>query len=249
MNVFTKQRITGWIIVLLVILNVFALATTWIIRPTRVQENPRPPVRDFLKEELHLTEEQAQQFEELRKQHFLQSKAITDEAHQLKRAMLDELFSSPPNLAKVEELTEEIGEKQEELEQLRFQHFLALKSLCQPEQVEKLRALIEEIVHPPMPPGSERPPGQSEPPMEFPPGSAPPGGSPRRESSQGLLEPPREAIQACSGKKQRDTCEFTAPHGTVTGTCRKIQNQLACVPEGASHDGGPSPDGQPREKH
>ena len=49
--------------------------------------------------------------------------------------------------------------------------------------------------------------------------------------------PPREAINACSGKGETDTCEFVSPRGdTITGTCATIKNQLACKPEG-----GPPP--------
>ena len=43
--------------------------------------------------------------------------------------------------------------------------------------------------------------------------------------------PPQEAIDACSGASESDPCEFTAPVGTITGTCMQIEDQLACVPE------------------
>ncbi len=242
MDVFTKQRITGWIIVLLVILNVCSLGATWVLQSRRSARPPRSrpdPVRHFLKEELLLTEEQAQQFEELRREHFLQSKAINDEAHQLKKAIMDELFSSSPDAANVEQLAEKIGEKQAELERLRFQHFMAVKSLFQPEQIEKFRTLLGEIFPPPGP----LDPGRSQAPdRQSGPGGASielaPGG-PR----QGPPNPPQEAMQACSGKKQGDTCEMNAPSGVLKGTCLRIQSQLACVPEGAPQSRPPL-DGQ-----
>lgn len=57
--------------------------------------------------------------------------------------------------------------------------------------------------------------------------------------------PPQEAIDACSSKSETDTCEFVSPHGdTIIGTCAKIQNQLACKPEG----GPPPPSGQNRNR-
>ena len=44
--------------------------------------------------------------------------------------------------------------------------------------------------------------------------------------------PPQEAIDACGGASEGYPCEFTAPVGTITGTCMQIEDQLACVPEG-----------------
>jgi len=43
-------------------------------------------------------------------------------------------------------------------------------------------------------------------------------------------EPPAEAINACSSKKSGDDCIFKAPDGTITGTCKQIGSDLACVP-------------------
>ena len=50
--------------------------------------------------------------------------------------------------------------------------------------------------------------------------------------------PPQEAIDACSGVSEGDACEFMAPHGKITGTCRSIEGQLACVPAGGPPGGG-----------
>ena len=56
------------------------------------------------------------------------------------------------------------------------------------------------------------------------------------EPQGGLGSPPQEAINACSGKSEDDNCEFTFPQGKESGTCRTVNNQLACVPAG-----GPPP--------
>lgn len=41
---------------------------------------------------------------------------------------------------------------------------------------------------------------------------------------------PQTAIDACSGKSAGSSCSFTAPKGTVSGTCTSVTNGLACVP-------------------
>ncbi len=43
--------------------------------------------------------------------------------------------------------------------------------------------------------------------------------------------PPQEAIAACSGKAEQDTCSFTDQNGDHTGTCETVQSQLACSPQ------------------
>ncbi len=44
--------------------------------------------------------------------------------------------------------------------------------------------------------------------------------------------PPKEAIDACIGKKEGDSCEFRTPVGkTIRGTCRRINGILVCVPD------------------
>jgi Protein of unknown function (DUF1566) len=42
--------------------------------------------------------------------------------------------------------------------------------------------------------------------------------------------PPAEAVAACAGSTEGDPCLFTIPDGTVSGTCRAVQQPLACVP-------------------
>lgn len=62
-------------------------------------------------------------------------------------------------------------------------------------------------------PGGRRPPGAD--------GNGPPGMGRR---------PPAEALAACRGRSAGAECSFQAPHGTIYGTCRRIQERTACVP-------------------
>jgi len=62
----------------------------------------------------------------------------------------------------------------------------------------------------------------------------PPGGSDRDRRG-----PPPEAIEACSGASEGETCTVVTPHGTLDGTCQQVPDaeELACVPN--DHRGGP----------
>ncbi len=49
--------------------------------------------------------------------------------------------------------------------------------------------------------------------------------------TQGGGTPPQAAYDACVGKVEQDTCEFTSNKGTETGVCETVQGPLACSPK------------------
>lgn len=44
--------------------------------------------------------------------------------------------------------------------------------------------------------------------------------------------PPQQAVDACSGASDGSECSFRTPRGTLSGICRNMGDQTACVPEG-----------------
>lgn len=48
--------------------------------------------------------------------------------------------------------------------------------------------------------------------------------------SGGRGAPPQEAVTACSGKSDGASCSFSIPRGSISGSCRSIQSNMACVP-------------------
>ncbi len=85
------------------------------------------------------------------------------------------------------------------------------------------------------PPAAGQPPGGNRPSGE---GGASTGMQPPTDGTPPMGgQPPTEAISACSGLSENASCEFTSPHGTITGTCLAVQSQLACVPEGGPPSG------------
>jgi len=172
MDIFTKKRSTSWIIILLILLNFSTLAMLWYSHLRRPPLSPPPPgggerpaaLQHFLARELDLTEEQSQKLKKLREKHFFQSKAILDKSHQLKERINAELFASVPDAAKVERLAAEIGEKQADLEKLRFSHFGDLMSICEEGQKAKFKSLLHELLRmtgpPKAPPPRKKPPNK-----------------------------------------------------------------------------------------
>ena len=153
MDIFTQKRAMTWTIIILVGINLLALGTIlWHV--TRKPQGPPPPPqkRDpdqtqyFLRNELDLSEKQAQRFEELGRHHSQESRRIQNDIHRLKAEMMTELFHEEPDLRRVENLAEKIGSREAEKELLLFNHFLDLAEVCEPEQREKFNTIIHDLL-------------------------------------------------------------------------------------------------------
>ena len=75
--------------------------------------------------------------------------------------------------------------------------------------------------------------------------------NPDRSQSPADRQPPRETVDACTGKAEEDACEFTTPlRGLESGTCALSQEQLACAPQRGEPPAATSPEGkQPKTHH
>ena len=66
--------------------------------------------------------------------------------HDLKKEIMDELFTDQPNEEKLEGLTQKIGQLESKREMLTFRHFLNMKSVCTIEQKEKFQFLLHDVL-------------------------------------------------------------------------------------------------------
>lgn len=169
MDIFKKNRLTMWVIVLLVVLNLLTISAIWMKNFPRFDKR-KSGGEAFLIEELKLTDEQAEQFRELREIHFDETKEIHREMNDLRKAITDELFRENPDSAKVMRWAREVGEMHSAIERARFLHFQALKEPLEPEQRDKFRAVMRELQRKRPGPGG-------------PPGRGPRGPKPRRRGN------------------------------------------------------------------
>lgn len=153
MDYFANKKFMTWTIAILVLLNVFTLAGIWFFRfqpkPPHFKDFPRREKSEFLlKKKLNLTDDQLQQFRDLRENHFEETKEIGNEIHNLKRELSEEVFKETQNQVEVEKFIEQIGQLEMKMEKEKFKHFLELKSICTPEQQQKFREIFKEIMPP-----------------------------------------------------------------------------------------------------
>ena len=148
---FIKNR-SGWIIAILVLLNIGTLASMWLFPP-------RPPhhrVERFLHKELNLTHEQKEQFKTIRDQH----RSITKEYHEgtqkNKKQLFEELSKNPPDSILINDLMKKEEEIHALLEKALILHFMDMKAICSEEQQEKLGQVFSKMTRPPGPPPKRR---------------------------------------------------------------------------------------------
>ncbi|MCP4569255.1 MAG: periplasmic heavy metal sensor [FCB group bacterium] len=195
---YEKNKFLLWAIVALIILNMGSLGLLWykeVIKPTKPalpaerQGNPNK----FLEMELQLTEDQVEAFRELRQQHERETQEIRRDIHRLSKDIVDELFRPQSDTALVTILSDEIGRKQAEFERVLYSHFDGLKQVCRPDQQEKLRGLLFEMLErtkrdSPPPRQGDRP-NRKPPPRRGDNSDRPP--PPRPDDDRGEQPPPR----------------------------------------------------------
>ncbi len=171
MDIFKKNRLTMWVIVLLVVLNLLTLSAIWMKNFSGFDKGKRSGGEAFLISELQLSDVQVEQFRKLRDIHFEETREIHREMNDLRQAITDELFRENPDSAKVAQWAQEVGKMHAAIENARFAHFQALKEICEPAQRDKFRSVMRELQR------NNRPgPGG-------PPGRGPRGPKPRRRGN------------------------------------------------------------------
>ena len=152
MDWLSQNKFTKWFIIILVALNVATITMMWVFLartshppPFNKIMQPKETVT-LMQKELNLSNEQIKQFEKLRKENFDKSKKLMNQIDALKKSLSEELINENKDTAKVNSITNAIGLLQTEMEKLRFNHFEQLISLCTPEQKEKLKPILKNII-------------------------------------------------------------------------------------------------------
>lgn len=165
MNIFTKKHSIGFLVALLVTLNLVLVGMIWVhhLSPHRPGRFLSPEKREaeiarYFTVELNLTPEQEISLRALQKKFFAPVDALQSEVNDLRRDIINEAFNNPPDTARVKALVNKIGPKEAQKEQLLFEHFQDIRKICGPEQEKKFKSLVQELSTTARPPGPPPPP-------------------------------------------------------------------------------------------
>jgi len=140
-----KRKLLILGVVILVIVNISALLTIFYNCRFKSIERPSGPPRsfDFLRHELALNDSQIVQLEAQRAAFDKQIDKFRLKLREKREALVEELRSDEPDSGRIDQLVEEIGELQTDLEKKAIRGILQGKAILTPEQREKLLRMFE----------------------------------------------------------------------------------------------------------
>lgn len=156
MNISNKRRLLIGVIIVLLVINITALAT--FIYNNNVKQKKDNEIRQmqeqievsgmhrYLREELNLTEEQFVLFKELSKEGFDKSKSIAYQLDEKRIEFFDELTKENADEKKLDEIAREIGDLHYNLKKETINHYFELKEICTAEQQKVLGKLFMQMI-------------------------------------------------------------------------------------------------------
>lgn len=156
------------VIIILIILNVFSLASIWVLyyktyhlKKDFVFEKRGSygdrfkllhEMNKVIKEELKFDELQKAKFDEIQNKHIALTPTLMDSIKILKRMLVEEVFNSFPDSSKIDTLIGTITTLHRQIELQIVQYTKDLKSICNSSQREKLKSIIMKEKYLPPPP-------------------------------------------------------------------------------------------------
>lgn len=163
MDLFSKNKLLFWAVIILALLNIILLGTFWFHNFMRPEHPPMPfpnehgnfsenhnpekfHAEDFIVRELQFNEEQTKQFRTMMDDQSKKTSELQGKIHEIRKLILDELFIDNTNKDKIQKLNEEIGKLNTEIEALHSDHFLQMKTLCKPDQLIKFKSIMNDVM-------------------------------------------------------------------------------------------------------
>lgn len=159
MKFLQNKRFTGTAITLLLLLNIALLVLLFVKSPkrqgARFEGNEGP--RNYIISELKLDPQQQKQYLQMVDEHHARVLVLEKEIHAMRDTLVLNLRTGSPSDSLVHAITERVGTKQQELDQVTFDHFMKLRNICTPEQQKRFGEIIQDVLrrmapHPPGPP-------------------------------------------------------------------------------------------------
>jgi protein CpxP len=96
-------------------------------------------------EKLHFDESQVKQYEVMIRDHRSKSDSLNRRSHELRDQLYSLLKDESIDAAKLSSTYTAIGENQRAIEQINFEHFQKIKTLCKPDQLDAFNNLVDEL--------------------------------------------------------------------------------------------------------
>jgi Spy/CpxP family protein refolding chaperone len=144
-----------WIaIIVLVIINLSVLGTILYrvqkakaVKEARIEFEPGNQPWRCYRNELNLTDNQHLQFKQFRMEYQRKANQVTHQMRYNRQKMITELGKKESDTTTLHQLAFELGEMHAELKHLTFEYYLQMKSVCTPEQKDKLFIAFSDMIN------------------------------------------------------------------------------------------------------
>ncbi|HNY01639.1 MAG TPA: hypothetical protein PKG48_03575 [Bacteroidales bacterium] len=152
MNLFYRNRLVFWILVVLAVINLSALVTFFVVR-----EKPRPAVDteaccaagdrpcSILQEELGLTGDQSEKVMAINRSYTDTAAPLVAAIKETRTGILNALDGTEPDTAELGRLVTRLGSLQVLLQRVSMQQYSELRKICTPDQAHRLSALYRDL--------------------------------------------------------------------------------------------------------
>ncbi len=187
MKLLQNLKFTGPALLLLLVLNSTLLVLILMKHPPHPQNPPPPSMgqggpKDFLIHELNLNDQQQKSYGLLIDKHKASMGIIQSDIRTQRDSLVSLLGSSNMDSLTMNSLTSRIGDDQALIEKVNFQHFKALRNICNPDQQPKFDSVIRDALRMMGPqqggPNGPPPPRHPNGPQDGPPPNGPPPNGP-----------------------------------------------------------------------
>ncbi len=101
----------------------------------------------FMAKELNLNPEQMEQMRVLREAYFQQVTPVRENLGQWYHTMMQELGGASPNRQRLDSMAAVIGDLHYQHQLLTIEHFISVREVCTPEQLEGLKRFYSRMSH------------------------------------------------------------------------------------------------------
>jgi len=99
----------------------------------------------YIKDELNFSDSQFDEYLDLRTKNKDEQHSIVEKLAQKREDMMKELSTVNPDTTKLKQIAEQIGDLHKELKNKTIEHFMEVKTICNPSQKEKFNNLIRRM--------------------------------------------------------------------------------------------------------
>ena len=160
MDLFSRQRLTGWLLVVLVLLNLLTLGTLWyreLTRPSFTGPEREAHFRHRMEQrfikEVGLDPQQIKQFDAKRDEFLAKMRSSKKDIKRLNVDIMNQAFAENPDTNLVLKKSQEIADIESGLAMDLFHHIQDLKELARPDQRQKLQRFFNNLLQKANPPG------------------------------------------------------------------------------------------------